>query len=244
VPSPADEDHSGWFETCSEHGTVFLDEIGELNNDIQVKLLRVLQSREFSRVGETTTRRFAGKVIAATNRELRWEKRAGRFRGDLFYRICGDMVRTPTLREQLADAPEDWPHLVRIAASRVAGPKTLDRVATAAENWASTHLRREYAWPGNMRELEQCVRNILNHEQYEADDEADAPLAASAPRDASDALLAGVRQGTLTAAELLQGYCARVYARTGSYEETGRRLDLHWQTVRTNVRAWAQRMRG
>ena len=64
------DDRRGWFETCSPHGAVFLDEIGELDADIQVKLLRVLQSREFQRVGETTTRLFAGKLIAATHREL------------------------------------------------------------------------------------------------------------------------------------------------------------------------------
>ena len=101
-----------------------------------------------------------------------------------------------------------------------------------------------YAWPGNMRELEQCVHNILTHEHYEADDEPDAPIAAGGPPEESDAWLADGRQGRLTAEALLQGYCARVYAQTGSYEEAGRQLDLHWQTVRNNVRAWKERASG
>ena len=153
------------------------------------------------------------------------------------------MVRTP-LREQLADRPEDLSHLVRIAAGRVAGPETQEQLAAAAEGWIRTHLRPDYAWRGNMRELEQCVHNILTHGHYEADDEPDEPIAASVPREDPDDLLAGVWQGSLSAEQLLQGYCARVYAQTGSYEETARRLDLNWQTVRANVRAWKERTRG
>jgi hypothetical protein len=98
-------DRSGWLETCGIHGSVFLDEIGELDLAIQVKLLRVLQTRTFQRIGEIKPRRFEGKVIAATNRDLDEEIDAARFRSDLYYRICADLIRTPTLREQLADAP-------------------------------------------------------------------------------------------------------------------------------------------
>ena len=86
------EDRSGWLETCGPHGAVFLDEIGELDAAIQVKLLRVLQSRTFQRIGETKPRRFEGKVIAATNRDLDEEIGAGRFRSDLYYRLCADVV--------------------------------------------------------------------------------------------------------------------------------------------------------
>jgi transcriptional regulator with PAS, ATPase and Fis domain len=127
---------------------------------------------------------------------------------------------------------------------RVATPKTCERLSRKVENWVSTHLPRDYAWPGNMRELEQCARNILKHTHYEADDEPDVPVAAAADSQATDTLLAGVRQGTLTAAHLLQGYCARVYAQTGSYEKAGRQLKLTRVTVRNNVRAWKARTGG
>jgi DNA-binding NtrC family response regulator len=134
----AAQDRAGWLETCGRHGAVFLDEIGELDAAIQVKLLRVMQSRLFQRIGETTPRRFEGKVIAATNRDLAQEITAGRFREDLYYRICADLIATPTLREQLADAPEDLRNLLRIVAGRVAGAAEADRLANEVAQWVST----------------------------------------------------------------------------------------------------------
>ena len=90
------EDRTGWLESCGPHGTVFLDEIGELDPGIQVKLLRVLQTRTFQRIGETDERRFEGKIIAATNRNLDEELEGGDFRADFYYRLCADRVTTPT----------------------------------------------------------------------------------------------------------------------------------------------------
>jgi transcriptional regulator with GAF, ATPase, and Fis domain len=83
-------DRAGWMEVCPPAGAVFLDEIGEVDSSIQVKLLRVLQSRAFQPLGGTDTRRFEGKIIAATNRDLPVEIRAGRFREDFYYRLCSD----------------------------------------------------------------------------------------------------------------------------------------------------------
>jgi Sigma-54 interaction domain len=97
-------DRAGWLEVCPPLGTIFLDEIGELDAAIQVKMLRVLQSRTFQRLGETRDRRFSGKLIAATNRELAHEMQAGRFRKDFYYRLCSDLIVTPSLEEQLRGA--------------------------------------------------------------------------------------------------------------------------------------------
>ncbi len=228
----ATEDRAGWLETCGPYGAVFLDEIGELDAAIQVKLLRVLQTREFQRIGETEVRRFTGKVIAATNRNLEAEIARGRFREDFYYRICGDRIRTPTLREQLDATPGGWRSLLRIAAGRVVGAACADELAVEVERWVETHLLADYAWSGNMRELEQCVRSILIRGEYE-------------PRD----ILAGVStaaaevmgDGTLTAEEMLQCYCTKVYAQNRNYEETARRLKLDPRTVRAKVSAWARR---
>ena len=230
----AAQDRSGWLETCGRHGAVFLDEIGELDPAIQVKLLRLMQTRLFQRIGETTPRRFEGKVIAATNRDLAQEITAGRFREDLYYRICADWIATPTLREQLADAPDDLRNLLRIVAGRVAGAAEADRLANEVEQWVNAHLGPNYPWPGNMRELEQCVRNILIRGEYR-------------PRhigtNGTEELAQAVRQATLTAEELLQRYCALVHAQTGSYLETARRLGLDRRTVRTKVSARTRRQR-
>src|SRR4030095_10303350 len=87
------QDRAGWLEVCPATGTVFLDEIGELDPAIQVKLLRVLQSRTFQRLGDTRDRPFLRKLIAATNRDLGREMAAGEFRKDFYYRLCSDFVR-------------------------------------------------------------------------------------------------------------------------------------------------------
>src|SRR5687767_2426698 len=88
------EDRAGWMEVCPRLGTVFLDEIGELDPAIQVKLLRVLQTRTFQRLGDTATRVFRGKIIAATNKDLGREMAAGGFRKDFYYRLCSDIIQT------------------------------------------------------------------------------------------------------------------------------------------------------
>jgi hypothetical protein len=115
------EDRAGWLEVCPPLGTVFLDEIGELDGAIQVKLLRVIEGRTFQRLGETTSRRFEGKVIAATNRDLLDEMEAGRFRRDLYYRLCSDIIRTPSLKEQLEGSRGELERLVAFIAERIAG---------------------------------------------------------------------------------------------------------------------------
>jgi DNA-binding NtrC family response regulator len=221
-------DRAGWLEVCPPLGTVFLDEIGELDVALQVKLLRVLQSRTFQRIGDTRDRRFAGKIIAATNRDLATEITAGRFRTDLYYRLCSDIITTPSLAEQLRDAPGERRTLVRFIAERVAGEAEAETLAVETERWIDAHLGADYAWPGNVRELEQCVRNVMIRGEYR-------PPAAAAPTSGSDDLAAALRDGALTADELLRRYCRLVYERTGSYQETARRLGLDRRTVRDKV---------
>jgi len=220
----AAEDRQGWLEVCGPYGCVFLDEIGELDPAIQVKLLRVLQTRVFQRIGDTAPRRFAGKVIAATNRDLDEEIAAGRFRSDLYYRICADLIRTPSLREQLRDAPGDLRTLILILARRAVDDDAEETAQLAAdvESWVLEHLGMDYGWPGNVRELEQCVRNILIRGDYEP---------RRAARDDAGTLADAIRRGTLTVEQLVQRYCAVVYAQTRSYRETARRLGIDRRTV-------------
>ncbi|MCL2640213.1 MAG: sigma-54 factor interaction domain-containing protein, partial [Phycisphaerales bacterium] len=124
------EDRAGYLELCPARGSVFLDEIGELDPAIQVKLLRVLQSRTYQRIGDSATRVFPGKLIAATNRDLPTEMQRGKFRTDLYYRLCADLIATPSLAEQLAEAddPEaELASMVRFIAARVMGGGGGDR---------------------------------------------------------------------------------------------------------------------
>ncbi|HJQ40035.1 MAG TPA: sigma-54 factor interaction domain-containing protein, partial [Thermoanaerobaculia bacterium] len=159
-------DREGFLESCGAHGTVFLDEIGEIDSSVQVKLLRVIQSRTFQRLGDTQPRRFEGKLIAATNRDLAEEIRKGRFREDFYYRLCADSITTPALHEQLEADPGELQHLVRFISARVASDEEADELAGEVVRAIGVSPGRDYRWPGNFRELEQCVRSVMLRGDY------------------------------------------------------------------------------
>jgi DNA-binding NtrC family response regulator len=220
------QDRRGWLEMCPLLGTVFLDEIGDLNASIQVKLLRVLQTRTFQSLGDTTERHFHGKLIAATNRDLFHAMQAGHFREDFYYRLCSDLIRTPSLQEQLRESPEVLRELLVFIARRVVGDEA-EALAAEVETWIIQHLGRDYPWPGNIRELEQCVRNVLVRQEYQ-------PFQ-TRPLSSYEEFLQACTNDTLTADELLRRYCTWVYAQTGSYEATARRLQLDRRTVKSKI---------
>jgi two-component system nitrogen regulation response regulator GlnG len=134
-------------------GTLFLDEIGDLPLDLQAKLLRVLQEREFQRVGGLETLRLDARVVAATNQALEQAVEAGRFRRDLFYRINTVTIPADPLRERREDIPPLVEHFLR----RNAGRLGLPHRAIAPEALAA--LVR-YDWPGNVRELENVIKSL------------------------------------------------------------------------------------
>lgn len=220
-------DRAGWMEVCPPSGAVFLDEIGEVGTDIQVKLLRVLQSRTFQPLGGTESRRFEGKIIAATNRDLPAEICAGRFREDFYYRLCSDQLTTPSLREQLDASAGELLTLVRHIATRLLGPEEADAFAHDTVAWIETTLGEAYAWPGNFRELEQCVRSLVLRGEYRPA----GPLARGGAEDWN----ATIEAGSLTAEELLRRYTRIVHAQAGTIEETARRLDLDRRTVKARL---------
>jgi formate hydrogenlyase transcriptional activator len=139
----------GRFEAASG-GTIFLDEIGELNQDMQIALLRVLQEREFERVGGSKTIQTDVRVITATNRDLSREVAEGRFRMDLFYRLNVFPVHVPSLRER----SDDIPILVDYFASRLAS-RMGKRIRQIDRSTLDSMLR--YTWPGNIRELQNVI---------------------------------------------------------------------------------------
>ncbi len=224
------QDREGPLEKCLASHSVFLDEIGELSPDIQVKLLRVLQNREFQRVGDTQPRRFEGKVIAATNRDLGAAVRSGRFRGDFYYRLCADMIHTPALAEQVRGNRDELALLVEFIARRYFGP-VAEQLAEDVMEWITHHLGLDFSWPGNMRELEQCVRNVLVRGEYH-------PLKHEDPQDSATSDVLTLK---LSATELLGWYCQRVYDETGSYLATAERLGLDRRTVKLRIAEWNAR---
>ena len=221
-------DRKGWLETCTALGSVFLDELGDLDPAIQVKLLRVIETRSFHPVGDTASRQFQGKLIAATNRDLEAGIRNGKFREDLYYRLCSDQIATPSLAEQLADSPGVLRELVVYMARRVAGAEAGEFVPEGTE-WIEQNLGVAYGWPGNYRELEQCVRNVLIRRDYRP--------ARAAANDPMDRCVEEFRAGSVTADDLLSRYCTLVYAKTNNYEEVARRLQIDRRTVKGKVDA-------
>lgn len=223
----------GWLESCGPQGALLLDEIGELDPTTQVKLLRVLQNRQFQRLGETQDRAFQGKIIAATNRDLRREIGQGRFREDLYYRLCSDVIVTPSLAEQLRDNPAVLEQLAEHLARRLV-PGEEAELAREVVEFVRQEIPPDYAWPGNIRELEQCVRNVLICGRYQPQ-----PSPAAAP---AETLPAGIAQVArefagleLTADELLRRYCQHAYRQTGSFEQAAKLLQLDRRTVRAKV---------
>jgi transcriptional regulator with AAA-type ATPase domain len=215
-------DRKGWLETCPAGGSVFLDELGELDQSIQVKLLRVIETRSFHPVGSTLSLPFAGKLIAATNRDLA----TSGFREDLYYRLCSDQIVTPSLAEQIADSPQILSEVILYMSRRVAGDEA-EELARDVLQWVNENLGDKYPWPGNYRELDQCVKNVLIRRNYRPS----RPAAVSAMQSIQDDFQAG----RLTADELVSRYATIVYHQTGSYEETSRRIGIDRRTVKTKI---------
>ena len=140
---------SGYFEDAGD-GTLFLDEIGELPLDLQPKLLRVLENGEYQRVGDTQSRHSQARIIAATNRDLRAEVKAGRFRADLFHRLSVFSLLVPPLRDLGNDKLKLMEHFrLQYAVKHQTQPFTLDEAAR--DTW------QKYVFPGNVRELKNIV---------------------------------------------------------------------------------------
>jgi formate hydrogenlyase transcriptional activator len=139
----------GRFETA-HGGTIFLDEIGELTQEMQISMLRVLQEKEFERVGGNKTIHTDVRVITATNRDLRREVDEGRFRADLYYRLNVFPIHSPSLRER----SDDIPILVDYFISRIAG--RMGKRIRQIDKRTSDALE-QYSWPGNIRELQNVI---------------------------------------------------------------------------------------
>ena len=145
--------HKGRFE-LADGGTVFLDEIGEINQATQVKLLRVLQEKKFERVGGETTIESDVRIVAATNRNLEEEVKAGRFREDLYYRLNVVRIEMPPLRERKDDIPLLMHSFLR--EFNIENEKNIK----GFDNRAKSAMLK-YTWPGNIRELKNCVESAV-----------------------------------------------------------------------------------
>ena len=218
------EAHEGVLARCSPHGSIFLDEIGDVSVPVQIKLLQVLQERSFCPVGSHESLRFHGRVIAATNRPLELLRGRNLFREDFFYRLCSDVIRVPPLRQRLQEDLEELPQLLAHTITIIIGERATELEDTVARTIRRT-VGEQYAWPGNVRELEQAVRRILVTGQYAA-----SSLPGS--QGVKEHLIAGIQTESLDADALLAGYCTLLYQKTGNYEAVARLANLDRRTVK------------
>ena len=246
---------SGYFEDA-DGGTLFLDEIGELPLELQPKLLRVLENGEYQRVGETQTRISTARIIAASNRDLRKEIKAGRFRADLYHRLSVFSVAVPSLREMGDDCLLLLEHFTRIyAAQAQLPPFTL--------NAAARSLWRQYPFPGNVRELRNIVIRLaaghpgaeVGPEQLLAEFEAADVDATGETRGLVTADLEQVRQAArqhLENTEQLnldatlelweRGYMeAAIELSGGNMSRAARRLGINRTTLYNRMESWNRR---
>jgi transcriptional regulator with GAF, ATPase, and Fis domain len=144
----------GRFE-IADGGTIFLDEIGSISLDIQAKLLRVLQEREFTAVGDTATRKVDVRIIAATNTDLKRAVMDGTFRDDLYYRLNVISIHLPPLRERKEDVLPLVQHFMRKYSEEN------ERLISAEIDPEVLRVLEEYPWPGNVRELENVIERAI-----------------------------------------------------------------------------------
>jgi DNA-binding NtrC family response regulator len=186
-------DRVGRFEAAAG-GTLFLDEIGEIPLELQGKLLRVLQEKCYERVGEDRTRRADVRIVAATNRDLKKEVAAGRFREDLYYRLNVFPINVAPLRERKEDIPLLAAHFVELAV------KELECVRPRLTR-AGIETLQNYDWPGNVRELRNVIERAAIFAQGGAF-EFDLPVTGSDPTRFEPVDREGAEQEFLTEAEM------------------------------------------
>ncbi len=224
-------EREGAFERA-DGGTLFLDELGELPMELQPKVLRALGEGEVRRIGGRKARKVDVRVVAATNRDLRREVNAGRFRADLFYRLAVIQVRLPPLRERL----EDLDALVPALTARIRAERAVRGTVECTEEFLDK--LREHAWPGNVREL----RNYLEQCMILA---SPPPFAEGAPAVSGDdeALLGGLDALPLRDAKAAlverfeRRYLARALRETGgNVAEVARRAGVDRATVFRTLR--------
>lgn len=227
-------DHDGVFTRCKPHGALFLDEIGEVADHIQVKLLNVLQERLYTPVGTHQAMRFEGRVIAATNRTME-QLQEGGLRRDFFYRLCSDVLEMPSLRERFNQQPQDMALMVADILVKMLGAASSDAFSARVTDILTRDVPPDYAWPGNVRELEQAVRQAVMTGGHTQRWEGAQPAQAAPLGDAFDLMAQRMRAGTMSLEDVSAAYCQALYAQQGSYQAVARQVGADRRTVKRHV---------
>lgn len=224
------ESHEGLFALCGPHGAIFLDEIGDVNPQVQIKLLQILEERIFSPVGSHKKLKFHGRVIAATNRSIDQLREKGTFRDDFYYRLCSDCIVVPSLQQRIQENPGELDELIAYTVERITGHRAKE-LTKAVKEVINKNLGKDYHWPGNVRELAQCIRRVIIKRHYEGDN-------AAAGEDFKSKLFSGIESGELNAQDVLAVYCSSLYEKYGTYEQVARVSQLDRRTVKKYIQRY------
>jgi DNA-binding NtrC family response regulator len=252
----ATEDRIGDLDLGPDGGVIFLDEVAEIPLHTQVLLLRVLEAHEIQPVGSRETLVFNARVVAATHEDIDRLVLEKRMRSDLLYRMKANVVRTPSLRLMLDQAPGDLALYVRFFADQVCAPDSGEALAAKTMRYLERKKLLDYAWGGNLRELQKCVLGVLTRGKGPID--TDGPRAAAsgaAPASARGgagggngdapassrsggvdaAVLRALVAGSGTLDEVTQRLVAWRYAESHNIREVGRVLGISRNTVRAKL---------
>lgn len=222
------DNHDGIFALCSPHGSIFLDEIGDVSVPIQIKLLKVLEERSFSPVGGHNKLHFYGRIMTATNKSLAELEQKKTFREDFYYRLCSNIIHVPTLRQQIYEDPSTLETLLEHTIERIAG-EPVPRLLEVMMDTLEKEVGLDYEWPGNVRELEQAVRSILLTLHYN-NHQRGTPGAAHELHQA-------IEKESVSAQDLVAIYCSTLYRKYGTYEKVAQITRLDPRTVKKHIQS-------
>jgi len=219
------DNFKGLFERSLENGSLFLDEIGDVSVPTQIKLLNVLQNRMFTPVGSHENKRFAGRVIAATNRPLDKLMQQGLFREDFYYRLSSDTIQVPSLQQRIRENPDELRQMTELLLTRITGSAQIHQLSDRIYSTITRTIPKSYHWPGNVRQLEQTLRAII----------INGEIAKPSPSESSSTWQQQVIQQKLSAQQLLSQYCLSLYTEKGSYEAVADISELDRRTVKKHI---------
>ena len=221
-------DHLGVLRQVPNNGCLFIDEIGDANTSIQLKLLRVLQERTFSAVGETQLHRFSGRILAATNKDIPSSIAKGQMRLDFYYRLSSQKIKFPSLKERIQASENELLFLVKYIITNVL---KIDDKNLVDETFRILNCKEleQYEWQGNIRELEQAVRQTIvtgtfNKENILHDRAHD-------PKSYHD-ILDQLVKNPISVEILTQSYIEKLHLKYKNLSKVGRMTGLDWRTIK------------
>jgi len=221
------ESHKGVFALCSQHGSIFLDEIGDVTIPVQIKLLKVLEERNFTPVGSHEKSYFSGRIVAATNKSISTLREGDIFRQDFYYRLCSNVITVPTLRDQVSEEPASLENLLKHTIRRIIGQQSTELEGIVLDV-IDKEIGPNYHWPGNVRELEQAVRCVLLNRDYCSEIEGWCAVR-------TNPLTNTLQNVEISAQELLSNYCAILYRKYKTYGDVAKITGLDPRTVKKHI---------